>query len=163
VRPADRRRYSPRVTSELQELRAALDGLRAGVLKKAAGLIDAYARRSTVHSGTNLAGLLQHLTFVESLWFEEIAGGGRRKGIGSMKVDPSVSLRTLRSDYRAACETSDRILEAIGDPEAPVKRNGETHSLRWGYLQSSERPPRHAGHAAIIRQQIDGQTGGDPG
>ena len=43
-------------------------------------MIDADARRSTVHSGTNLAGLLQHLTFVESLWFEEIAGGGGERG-----------------------------------------------------------------------------------
>ena len=54
---------------------AALDDERAGVLKKLAGLSDADARRSTVPSGTNLAGLLQHLTFVESKWFEVIVAG----------------------------------------------------------------------------------------
>jgi len=36
------------VTREVEELRAALAGLRAGFLKKLAGLSDADARRSTV-------------------------------------------------------------------------------------------------------------------
>jgi uncharacterized damage-inducible protein DinB len=147
------------VSSELRQLRAVLDGLRAGVLKKVAGLSDADARRSTVDSGTNLAGLLQHLTYVESLWFEEIVAGGKASGIRSMQVDPSVSLRALRADYRAACETSNRIVDAIGDPEAPVTRNRKTHNLRWVLLSVIGETSRHAGHADIIREQIDGQTG----
>ena len=147
------------MSSELRQLRAVLDGLRAGVLKKVAGLSDADARRSTVDSGTNLAGLLQHLTYVESLWFEEIVAGGTASGIRSMQVDPSVSLRALRADYRAACETSNRIVDAIGDPEAPVTRNRKTHNLRWVLLSVIGETSRHAGHADIIREQIDGQTG----
>ena len=89
-----------KMTMEMQQLLADLEGLRAGVLKKVAGLSEVDARRSTVGSGTNLAGLLQHLTFVESLWFEEVVAGGRASGIRSMQVDPSVSLRTLRAGYR---------------------------------------------------------------
>ena len=58
------------MASELDELRKALDGMRASILRKVTGLSDADARRSTVPSGTNLAGLVQHLTYVESLWFE---------------------------------------------------------------------------------------------
>ena len=89
-----------------------------GWSRSSAGLSDADARRSTVESGTNLAGLLQHLTFVESRWFEEIvAGGTARRGNRSMEVDPSVSLRTLRADYRAACEASNEIIAALGDAE----------------------------------------------
>lgn len=53
------------MTSEVVQLIAALDLVRAGVLKKVASLSDDDARRSTVPSGTNLAGLMQHLTFVE--------------------------------------------------------------------------------------------------
>lgn len=67
----------PGMTHEVEQLRAVLDGLRAGVLKKLAGLSEAEARRSTVGSGTNLAGLVQHLTFVESMWFEQIVAGGK--------------------------------------------------------------------------------------
>jgi uncharacterized damage-inducible protein DinB len=148
------------MNGELEELQRALDGQRSSVLKKLAGLSDADARRSTVPSGTNVAGLLQHLTFVESLWFEEIvAGGSAKRGKRSMQVDPSVSLRQLRSDYRAACEASNDIVRSIGDPDAPVTRNGKTHNLRWAMIGVLSETSRHAGHADIIREQIDGRTG----
>jgi hypothetical protein len=145
---------------ELEQLCATLDGLRAGVLRKTAGLSDADARRSTVDSGTNLAGLVQHLTFAESLWFEEIVAGGKAaRGSRSMQVDAAVSLKALRADYRAACQASDDIIAAIGDPDAPVVRNGKTHDLRWAILAVIGETARHAGHADIIREQVDGVTG----
>src|SRR5882672_2694790 len=79
------------MTPEVEQLRAALEGLRAGVVKKLAGLSEEDARRSTVDSSTNLAGLVQHLTFVESMWFAEIVAGGKpTRGDRSMKVDPSI-------------------------------------------------------------------------
>jgi hypothetical protein len=148
------------VTGEIERLRAELDGLRAGVLKKLAGLSEADARRSTVDSGTNLAGLVQHLTFVESLWFEEIVAGGKvARGNRSMQVDPAMSLKTLRAEYRAACQASNEIIAAIGDAEAPVIRNGKAHDLRSAILAVIQETARHAGHADIIREQVDGTTG----
>jgi hypothetical protein len=147
------------VTPEVEQLRAVLEGLRAAVLKKLAGLSEADARRSTVGSGTNIAGLVQHLTFVESLWFGEIVAGGKASGDRSMQVDPSVSVRTLRADYRAACQASNEIIAAVGDADAPVTRNGKKRDLRWVLLSVIEETARHAGHADIIREQIDGQTG----
>jgi len=147
------------VTPEVEQLQAALDGLRTSFLKKLAGLTDADARRSPVDSGTNLAGLLQHLTFVESKWFEEIAAGRKARGNRSMEVDPSVSLKTLRADYRAACAAGDEIIAAIGDADAPVTHAGRTRNLRWVLLAVIDETARHAGHADIIREQLDGQTG----
>ena len=148
------------MTTELEQLGATLDGLRAGVLKKLAGLSEADARRSTVPSGTNVAGLVQHLTFAESNWFEEVVAGGKAKrGKRSMQVDPEVSLKALRADYRAACEASNEIIDAIGDPDAPVTRNGKTRDLRWAILSVIGETARHAGHADIIREQLDGTTG----
>jgi uncharacterized damage-inducible protein DinB len=159
-----RRRYIvarlPGMTPEVEQLRAALDGLRASVLKKVAGLGEEDARRTTVGSGTNLAGLVQHLTFVESMWFEEIVAGGKAaRGSRSMQVERSVSLRTLRAEYRAACETSNQIIATVGDADAPVTRNRKAGNLRWVMLAVIEETARHAGHADIIREQVDGQTG----
>lgn len=148
------------MTPELETLRATLEGLRASVLKKLAGLDEGDARRSTVDSGTNLAGLVQHLTFMESMWFEEVVAGRKAvRGKRSMRVDPSVSLRVLRAEYRAACEASNEIIASVGDADAPVTRNGKTRDLRWAMLAVIEETARHAGHADIIREQIDGKTG----
>jgi uncharacterized damage-inducible protein DinB len=148
------------MTTELDQLVETLDGLRAGVLKKLAGLSESDARRSTVDSGTNVAGLIQHLTFVESLWFEEVvAGGTATRGKRTMQVEPGRSLRTLRAEYKAACAASNEIIAELGDPEAPVTRNGKTHNLRWAILAVIGETSRHAGHADIIREQIDGTTG----
>ena len=148
------------MTEEVRQLVTTLDGIRAGVLRKLAGLDEADARRTTVASGTNLAGLVQHLTFVESLWFEEIVGGGvASRGRRSMDVDTSVSLRTLRAEYRAAGEASNSIIMAIGDADAPVVRDGKQRTLRWALFSVIAETARHAGHADVIREQIDGRTG----
>jgi uncharacterized damage-inducible protein DinB len=148
------------MTSEVEQLGATLDGLRAGFMKKLAGLSDVDARRTTVDSGTNLAGLLQHLTFVESKWFEQIVAGRKAKGTRSMQVDPSVSLQTLRSAYRAACESSNKIITEVGDADAPSRTpQAKARNLRAALLAVIEETARHAGHADIIREQIDGQTG----
>jgi Protein of unknown function (DUF664) len=145
---------------ELAALRDALNAMRAGVLTKLAGLSEEDARRSTVPSGTSLAGLLQHLTFVESHWFEHIvAGRPASRGRRSMEVDPGVTLARLRSEYSAACQTSDDIAVAVGDPGAPVTRGGKTRDLRWVLISVLEETARHAGHADIIREQVDGRTG----
>lgn len=148
------------MTPELQALLAELEAARAGALKKLAGLSEDDARRSTVPSGTNVAGLVQHLTFVEAKWFEGIVAGGKpTRGLRSMDVDPSVSLKTLRSQYRAACDTSNEIITALGDAAAPVEHDGKTRDLRWAMLAVIGETTRHLGHADIIREQIDGQTG----
>jgi hypothetical protein len=146
--------------TELDSLLATLHSLRASVLGKLGGLSEDDARRSTVPSGTNLAGLIQHLTFVESKWFEQIVAGRKpSRGKRSMHVDPAVSLSALRADYRAACDASDALIRELGDPAAPVTHNGRTHDLRWAIFAVINETARHAGHADIIREQIDGKTG----
>ena len=136
-----------------------LEGLRRSVVRKTAGLGDAEARRSPVPSGTSLAGLLQHLAFVESKWFVGIVAGEPTTGTRSMDVDATTSLRTLRAAYRGACAVSNSIIGAIGDAEAPVAHAGPVHNLRGVLLAVIDETARHAGHADIIREQLDGTTG----
>jgi hypothetical protein len=148
------------MTPEIEHLLRSLDQARKGALRKLDGLSEEDARRSTVDSGTNLAGLIQHLTFVESMMFEEVVGGrSSPRGIRSMQVDPSVSLRQLRAAYKASWAVSDEIIKGLGDGSAPVERNGKQHDLRWAIDSVLTETNRHAGHADIIREQIDGRTG----
>jgi hypothetical protein len=76
-----------------------------------------------------------------------------------MTVDMSTSLRTLRAEYRKACESSNAIIARIGDAEAPISHGGKRRNLRWAILAVIEETARHAGHADIIREQIDGSRG----
>ena len=148
------------MTPEIAHLLRSLDEARKDALKKLDGLSEEDARRSTVDSGTNLAGLIQHLTFVESMWFEQVVGGRPApRGIRSMQVDPSVTLRQLRAAYKAAWAVSDEIIKGLGDGDAPVERNGKKHDLRWAIDAVLGETRRHTGHADIIREQIDGRTG----
>lgn len=150
----------PAATAELEALLGTLRGLRASVLGTLSGLGPDQARRSTVASGTNLAGLVQHLTFVEGKFFELIVTGHRpSRGSRSMTVGDTVSLSALRADYRAACDRSDEIARSVGDPAAVVGHGRSTHELRWVILAVIEETARHAGHADIIREQIDGRAG----
>jgi hypothetical protein len=59
----------------------------------------------------------------------------------------------------AACRASNEIIAAVGDADAPITHNGKTRDLRWVLLAVIEETARHARHADIIREQIDGQTG----
>ena len=73
---------------------------------------------------------LQHLTFVEAKWFEEVAAGRKpTRGRRSMDVDHSVSLRDLRADYRAACDTSNEIIATLGDAVRSGARQGEVAAI----------------------------------
>ena len=62
-------------------------------------------------------------------------------------------------EYRAAWATSNEIVAAIGDAKAAVTYEGKTRNLRWAMLAVIQETARHAGHADIIREQIDGRTG----
>ena len=67
----------------------------------------------------------------------------------------------MLADYRTACEESDRIVAAAGDTDTPVvvPVDGEHLSLRWVLAHMTSETARHAGHADILRELIDGTTG----
>src|SRR4051794_14612324 len=146
---------------ELDALMRTLESLRKGVLEKIASISDADARRTTVPSGTNLAGLLQHLTFVEAKWFEQnVAGRKPTRGNRSMHVVSATTLTLLRSAYRDACLTSNEIVAQVADPGARIAAAGKNQQdLRSAILAVIVETARHAGHADIIREQVDGKTG----
>jgi hypothetical protein len=71
-----------------------------------------------VESGTNLAGLLQHLTFVESLWFEAIvAGGTARRGRNPLGTRETPTSSASRSTAGRAVEIG--LWTAVGRGERP--------------------------------------------
>jgi hypothetical protein len=154
----------PRVDSgELDTALAFLNFNRESVLKKTEGLDDEQLRRVVVGTGTNLLGLVQHLTQAERHWFGyRLTGAEPVRGPGSgMRVPRDRTTQQVLDDYLAAIAASDAAIRAIGDPEARLARlvGGKRMKMRWVIAHMTSETARHAGHADILREQIDGTTG----
>ncbi|WP_418059446.1 DinB family protein [Pimelobacter simplex] len=137
---------------------------RHSILKKVDGLDDDQLRRRLVVSDTTLLGLVQHLTDCERYWFGHVlAGDPRWSGVdGSMVVPDHRTGADLVADYLAAIEESDRHLAAVGswdDRVAAPPDEDRRWSVRWVVAHMTSEVVRHAGHADILREQVDEVTG----
>jgi uncharacterized damage-inducible protein DinB len=146
---------------ELDTALAFLGFARSSVLKKAEGLDDESLRRRLVRSRTTLLGLVRHLTTGERYWFgHTLAGVAMSEPDFEMEVGDLSTVEVLE-DYRASIRESDEHLLAIGDMDAltaePV--DGRHKTMRWVVAHMTSETARHAGHADILREQLDGVTG----
>ena len=78
-----------------------------------------------------------------------------------MAVPADRAAADVLAGYRAAIEDSDRAIRTVGDPEArfAIPVDGNRHTLRWVMAHMTSETARHAGHADIFREQLDGTTG----
>jgi hypothetical protein len=148
---------------ELDTAMAFLSFARSCVLKKVAGLTEEQLLRRLVVSDTTLLGLVQHLTDGERYWFGYTLAGDPRHADADfdMVIEPGRSPDQIIADYRAAIAESDAHIRAAGDPDVRTARpvDGVPLSLRWVLAHMTGETVRHAGHADILRELIDGATG----
>jgi uncharacterized damage-inducible protein DinB len=155
----------PLYGAERPMLQAFLDWHRASLLWKCSGLTgDQLAQRTVPPSGLSLLGLLRHMTKVERTWF--------RQRFAGEPVDPPFGVDTeaefTQADPARAAADYARLTEEFRQADAAVANaslddtfthNRETMSLRLVYLHMIEEYARHLGHADLLREQIDGETG----
>ncbi|MFF3391718.1 DinB family protein [Streptomyces sp. NPDC002669] len=148
---------------EKTTLSAFLDYLREAVAAKAYGLSEEEARTAGVPSGTSVLGLVKHLTAVELGWFAwAYAGDDIEFGDDDAPPADDETAESLLAAYRRAVERCNGIIAACDDLDRPGARSlRETPppSMRWVLVHMIEETARHAGHADILREQIDGSIG----
>ncbi|MCK6214828.1 DinB family protein [Micrococcus luteus] len=173
----------PFAAGEAATLLGFLDFLRATIEWKTADLdTAALHRRLPGHpSAMTLGGLLKHLAFVEFWWFEAVALGEPTSApwVGAdFDADPDWdwhsaaqdSAADLRALWQGQVERSRQIvvdlLAADGDDGDAalarahrIREGRDPVSLRWILTHMIEEYGRHAGHADLLREGIDGQTG----
>jgi uncharacterized damage-inducible protein DinB len=149
-----------------------LDQQRATLLRKAEGLSREQLARRHPPSSLTLAGLLLHLALVEETWLEvRFLGLPERPpwtGV-DWDADPDWEFRTateldpeeVRERYRVACDRSRAVVAGAAglDQLSVLPRDGRSFSLRWVLLHLIEETARHAGHADLIREAVDGTVG----
>ena len=143
-----------------------LDWYREGLLLKVAGLSDEDMKRRLVASETTLFGIVHHLAYVERWWFQDVFAG-RKVEYPWSDDDPDAEWHlegSISSDeaidlYKKECEINRQIV-AAAEPEDLAKKEefGDT-MLRRVMIHMIEETARHLGHADILRELIDGQTG----
>ncbi|GGU90773.1 mini-circle protein [Actinomadura cremea] len=144
---------------EAETLRGFLDYLRTSIAAKVDGAPEPRARTAAVPSGTNLLGLLNHLTFVERSMF---LGDDVADWQATFQAAPEDGAATIVARYREAVERANEVLDGCADLGAPVPRprpGRPAPSVRWALTHMIEETGRHAGHADILRELIDGETG----
>jgi uncharacterized damage-inducible protein DinB len=159
--------------SELSLLAEYLDLQRETLLAKTDGLTRAQLNAAHPPSALTLAGLLSHLALVEETWMEvRFAGLPEREPWSTVDwdADPDWEFRAaqtqepdeLKARYRDACERSRRVVASASGADqlsARPRRDGRRFSLRWVLLHLIEETARHAGHADLLREAIDGSVG----
>jgi uncharacterized damage-inducible protein DinB len=156
-------------SNERDALNGFLDNQRDALIRKVQGVSDEDARRRVTVSSLTLLGLLNHSTTWEQRWFQGVfAGQDLPDGwpAGDQDAEPQdfvVDERDTVEDwtdrYLAAAEQSRRIA-AANDLDTPAARPEIVDcNLRYVLIHMIEETARHAGHADIIRETIDGIRG----
>ncbi|MFJ9963862.1 DinB family protein [Streptomyces avermitilis] len=148
-----------------------LDGERGGIRRALLGLTDEQAATRPSASDLSLSGLLKHVAEVEQSWIARA-----RQEAPAVKRDESnwhecfvlAGDETVASQLayweKVAAETEAfiRSVPSLDDtfplPNDPWFPPDERVSMRWVALHLIRETARHAGHADIIRESLDGAT-----
>lgn len=169
------RRQVPYSADERTTLLAFLDRQRSALRDKTAGLDADQLAATLAPSDLTLGGMLKHLAYVEDWWFGvNLAGLPPQPPFdddAAWKADNDWDWHSAvddsPDDLRRLLDTfigrSDDLVEAAQSLDMVAVRrvpsSGEGVSLRWILVHMIEEYARHLGHADLIRQSIDGQTG----
>ncbi|HEY0400578.1 MAG TPA: DinB family protein [Blastococcus sp.] len=163
----------PQTGPELDQLTRVLDHQRETILRKADGLTKEQLTQALPTSSLTLGGLLNHLALVEDSWlrvrFSGLPDDELWAGI-DWDADPDHEFRTavdlqpaeLRRRYEQACARSREVVagaDSLDQVSVAERQNGLHFDLRWVLLHLIEETARHAGHADLLREAIDGITG----
>lgn len=168
----------PLAAGEIATLLGFLEWQRATFAWKCAGLGDAGLRATVGVSTMTLGGMLKHLAWVEVHWFvwrflgQELLGPWNAVDWDadpdwewhSAANDTPEELRAIWQDAVERCRSV--VAEAVADGGGGLDQlarvpwpDGSTPSLRWILCHMIEEYARHNGHADLIRESVDGQTG----
>ncbi|MCX5239405.1 DinB family protein [Streptomyces prunicolor] len=153
------------------DLRVILQDARDTLLWKLEGLSEYDIRRPMTPTGTNLLGLVKHLAGAEAFYFGTVFGrpvdgpglwiAGDAEPNADLWATPDETREQIVGDYRRICAHSDATIEAL--PLDAVGRmpgeGGHELTLHRTLVHMTYETSRHAGHADVVRELIDGTVG----
>ena len=165
----------PGMVPPVADERAALVGFLAQqryVLRLTAyGLTEDEAWASPTAGTLTIGGLLKHAAAVEEYWIElmmqrPVASDPEDYG-RDFRREPTDTLAAALHRYASVAQHTEEAIAGIADLNQPVPvppgvpwfpDDVDAWSVRWVLLHLIEETARHAGHADIVRESVDGAT-----
>lgn len=163
----------PPVADERDGLLAYLAQQRCALRATAYGLTDDQARMSTTASDLTVGGVIKHVAAAERGWIDtvlqrnEAAHHDYAAYLANFRLQPGETLAGVLDLYEEAAATTEEVIAGIADlgQAVPVPQgvpwfpdDVEAWSVRWVLLHLIEETARHAGHADIVRECLDGAS-----
>lgn len=158
---------APPVQTEVEGLLAYLRQQRAGLLNAGFGLSPEQLRATPTVSSLSVDGLIKHASRTERQWADVIAGQSSQDEqayADSFALGPDDTLESLTAEVAETAAATEAVVGSVGLeaevtlPPAPWMPTGGGYTARWVVLHIFEELSRHAGHADLIREHIDGAT-----
>jgi uncharacterized damage-inducible protein DinB len=134
------------------------------------GLTDDQARTTSTRSPLTVGGLIKHVALTERGWMGNVLqlppSGSEHDYVNGFQLGPDESLAEVLALYDEVAKETEATIADIVDLGQPVPvppapwypPDLKEWSVRWVLLHLIEETARHAGHADIIREGIDGAT-----
>lgn len=165
----------PPVADERAGLLAFLAQQRRVLRIAAHGLTDDQARLVPTESSLSVGGLIKHVAHAEKGWMDTVLQRDVRgsmaereaRHLAQFQLAPDETLADVLAFYTQVAHETDEIVSAIPDLGKPVPvprgvpwfpADVDAWSVRWVLFHLIEETARHAGHADIIREHVDGAT-----
>jgi uncharacterized damage-inducible protein DinB len=165
----------PPVADERGGLLAYLDQQRYAVRTAVYGLTEDQARETPTAGQLSVGGLLKHVVSVERGWIDHVAGSDStsfhhyQAYVANFAMTPGETISDLLERYDQVAARTGHVIAGVADlgEAVPVPKDVpwfpddvEAWSVRWVLLHLIEETARHAGHADIVRECVDGATAG---
>jgi hypothetical protein len=165
----------PYAADDATMLRSFVDYYRVTILRQAEGLTDEQRATPLPPTTMTLGGMVKHLAWAENWWWRQVLlGGPELEWVGDgFDTDPDWEWSSAKDDpwdllvarYQAVIVDADEVLDrALATPEGldlravRPRRDGSVATVRWILVHLVEEYARHAGHADLIRESLDGAT-----
>jgi uncharacterized damage-inducible protein DinB len=158
----------PPVSDEREGLLAYLAQQRDALRFAVSGISDEQARLKPAKSALSLGGLLKHNVLVERAW---VIGRIKQQPLerpdweSAFRLEPDETVAGWLEEYAKMAAETVAIVRAIPDMGQPVPvpqdvpwfpKDVKEWSVRWVLLHLIEEAARHAGHADLLREALDG-------
>jgi uncharacterized damage-inducible protein DinB len=159
----------PPVADEREGLLAFLAQQRYVLRLAAYGLTDEQARATPTAGTLSVGGLVKHVATTERSWVATMLQreAGKQDYDANFRLLPGETLAGVLADYAEAAKETEAAVAGIADLGQPVPvprgvpwfpADVDAWSVRWVLLHLIEETARHAGHADLVREAVDGAT-----